>query len=103
MPRSLPNYVRNTVLWPLKMILRKHRREYVEAFVTRFYQLCLDRNPDAAGLDGLTDNLLNQIQTGADVANGFIYSQEFINKNTADDEYLTILYKAFFNREPDQR
>jgi len=74
----------------------------VEAFVTRFYQLCLDRDPDAAGLKGWTDNLLNKIQTGADVANGFIYSQEFINKNTTNDEYLTILYKAFFNRDPDQ-
>ena len=79
----------------------KNSRESVEAFVTRFYQLCLDRDPDAAGLEGWTDNLLNQIQTGADVANGFIYSQEFINKNTTNDEYLTILYKAFFNRAPD--
>ena len=37
-----------------------------------------------------------------DVADGFIYSQEFINKNTTNDEYLTILYVAFFNRAPDQ-
>ena len=28
--------------------------------------------------------------------------QEFINKNTTDAQYLTILYKAFFNRDPDQ-
>jgi hypothetical protein len=82
--------------------ITKAQKEAVEAFVTRFYQLCLDRNPDAAGLDGWTNDLLNQIQTGADVANGFIYSQEFINKNTTSDEYLTILYKAFFNRDPDQ-
>ena len=77
-------------------------RAQVEDFVSRFYQLCLDRDPDAAGLKGWTDNLLNQTQTGADVANGFIYSQEFINKNTSNEEYLTILYKAFFNRDPDQ-
>ena len=64
--------------------------------------MCLDRDPDAAGLQGWTDNLLNQVQTGADVAKGFIYSQEFISKNTSNDEYLTILYKAFFNRDPDQ-
>ena len=82
--------------------ITKAQREAVEAFVIRFYQLCLDRNPDAAGLEGWVNNLLNQIQTGAEVANGFIYSQEFINKNTTNDEYLTILYKAFFNREPDQ-
>ena len=36
------------------------------------------------------------------MANGFIYSREFINKNTTNNEYLTILYKAFFNRDADQ-
>jgi hypothetical protein len=77
-------------------------RKAVEDFVTRFYLLCLDRNPDPDGLRGWADNLLNQIQTGADVANGFILSQEFINKNNTNAEYLTILYKAFFNRDPDQ-
>jgi parallel beta-helix repeat protein len=82
--------------------ITKAQREAVEAFVTRFYQLCLGRDPDAEGLSGWANNLLNQIQTGADVANGFIYSREFINKNTSNDEYLTILYKAFFNRNPDQ-
>ena len=78
------------------------QKDSVESFVTRFYELCMDRDPDAAGLDGWTNDLLNQIQTGADVANGFIYSQEFINKNTTNDEYLTILYETFFNRDPDQ-
>ena len=82
--------------------ITKTQREAVEAFVTRFYQLCLDRDPDASGLEGWANNLLNQIQTGADVATGFIYSQEFISKNTTNEEYLTILYKAFFNRDPDQ-
>jgi hypothetical protein len=79
----------------------KSIREAVEAFVTRFYQLCLDRNPDQPGLDGWTDKLLSQIKTGAEVANGFIYSPEFLEKNTSNEEYLTILYKAFFNRDPD--
>ena len=74
----------------------------VTAFVARFYQLCLDRDPDPAGLEGWVNDLLNKIKTGADVAHGFIDSVEFINKNTTNDEYLTILYKAFFNRDPDQ-
>jgi len=73
----------------------------VEAFVTRFYQLCLDRDPDAAGLEGWTNDLLDQIRTGADVAEGFIYSKEFIEKNTTNSQYLEILYKAFFNRDAD--
>ena len=73
----------------------------VEDFVTRFYRLCLDRDPDSAGLEGWTNNLLNHIQTGADVAEGFIYSSEFIGKNTTNSQYLEILYKAFFDRDAD--
>jgi len=78
------------------------QREPVEAFVTRFYQLCLDRDPDPAGLTGWTNELLNQSLTGANVAEGFIYSTEFSVKGTANEEYLLILYKAFFDRGPDQ-
>ena len=78
------------------------QRGSVEGFVTRFYQLCLDRDPDAAGLEGWSNNLFEKVQTGTDVAYGFILSREFIDKNTTNDEYLTILYRAFFNRDPDQ-
>jgi parallel beta-helix repeat protein len=73
------------------------------AFVTRFYQQCLNRYPDKAGLEGWANDLLNKVRTGADVARGFIYSQEFIDKNSSNEEYLTILYHAFFNRDPDDR
>ena len=86
----------------VKLCQEETAEDLVRNFVTRFYQLCLDRDPDAAGLQGWTNDLLNQIKTGADVAKGFIYSPEFIAKNTTNAEYLTILYKAFFNRDPDQ-
>ena len=45
----------------------------VEDFVTRFYQLCLDRNPDSAGLDGWVSTLLAVTPTGSDVAYVFRY------------------------------
>ena len=45
--------------------------------------------------------MLSQIQTGADVANGFISSQEFQEKNTSNSDFLLLLYKAFLNRDPD--
>ena len=80
----------------------KDQRAGVEAFVSRFYQLCLEREPDDAGLDAWADSLRNQTHTGADVARGFIESVEFINKPTTNGEFLSILYEAFFNREPDQ-
>ncbi len=76
--------------------------EFSEAFVTRFYDLCLDRTPDPAGLAGWADALLSGADTGADIAQGFVFSKEFIAKGTSDSEFLLILYKAFFNRDPDQ-
>jgi hypothetical protein len=78
-----------------------HIRAEIEAFVTRFYQLCLDRKPDQAGLDGWVLGLLNGTLTGSDVAYGFVFSPEFIEKDTSNPEYLTVLYEAFFNRDPD--
>ena len=73
----------------------------IEAFVTRFYQQCLEREPDKAGLDGWVNGLKTCSKTGADVANGFIFSPEFINRSTTNEEFVTILYRAFFDREPD--
>ena len=73
----------------------------VEDFVTRFYQQCLDRDPDQDGLNYWVYSLIDGSRTGADVAKGFIFSQEFVNKNTSQEEYVTVLYKVFFNRQPD--
>jgi hypothetical protein len=73
----------------------------VAAFVTRFYQLCLQRDPDIAGLDGWVASLLSGANVGADVAEGFIFSQEFTRSIMSDEAYMRILYKAFFNRDPD--
>jgi len=73
----------------------------VTAFVTRFYQQCLDRAPDSAGLANWVNALLNHSISGATVANGFINSTEFVSKNLSNDAYLKVMYKAFFDREPD--
>ena len=76
-------------------------RANVEAFVTRFYQQCLSREPEQAGLDAWANALLDGSLSGADVAYGFIFSQEFINRNTSNEDFVTILYRAFLNREHD--
>jgi LCP family protein required for cell wall assembly len=75
--------------------------EQVQAFVTRFYVQCLGRQPDQDGLNEWVSRLLNGSKTGADVAHGFVFSEEFMSKNHTNDQFLTILYRAFFNREPD--
>ena len=81
--------------------IAKSQRQAVEAFVSRFYREVLERDPDPQGLKIWVDNLLNHIQTGVDIAYGFIFSSEFISRNTTNQQFLTILYTAFFNREPD--
>ncbi|MBM3705652.1 MAG: DUF4214 domain-containing protein, partial [Actinobacteria bacterium] len=73
----------------------------LEAFVSRFYQLCLDRQPDSAGLNSWVGDLLAGTKTGADVAKGFVFSKEFTDKNYDNSTFVTILYSAFFDREPD--
>ena len=73
----------------------------VENFVTRFYQQCLSREPDTAGLNGWVNDLNNGLKAGDTLAEAFVFSSEFQNRNTSNSEFLTILYKAFFNREPD--
>ncbi len=73
----------------------------VEAFVSRFYQLCLNRQPDSSGLNSWVQDLLTGRKTGADVAKGFIFSKEFTDKNYDNATFVRILYRAFFDREPD--
>lgn len=73
----------------------------IEAFVSRFYQLCLSRQPDSAGLSSWVTDLVTGKKTGADVARGFVFSKEFTDKGYDNATFVTILYRAFFDREPD--
>jgi len=75
--------------------------EQVQAFVTRFYVQCLNRQPDSGGLNEWVGRLMNGSKTGADVAHGFVFSEEFQANNHGNEAFLTILYSAFFNRQPD--
>src|SRR4030042_320732 len=82
-------------------ILSGGSAEQVQGFVTRFYVQCLERQPDTGGLNEWAGRLISGYQTGADVATGFILSEEFKAKNHSNEEFITILYRAFFNHEPD--
>jgi len=72
----------------------------VEAFVTRFYEECLGREPSQTEVDYWASRLESGQSTGADVAYGFVYSIEFQARALTNTEYLEVLYTAFFNRTP---
>ena len=71
-------------------------------FVVRLYRKALGRNYDEDGLNGWCSALINNIMSPEEIAaNGFLHSEEFINKNLSDEEYLKTLYRTFLDREAD--
>jgi hypothetical protein len=52
-------------------------------------------------LEGWVTGLLEGDLTGRHVAYGLVLSTEFLSNALNDEEYLQILYEAFFNRQPD--
>jgi len=77
--------------------------EKQRAFIRRFYQLVLDREPDAQGFDFWLSQLANSddSETAGEIARGFFESNEFKGRKTADGEFLDIAYRSFFDREAD--
>ena len=73
----------------------------IKSFVERFYQKVLDRESDADGFDYWTSKLIDGAETGGNIARGFFESDEFINRQTTDSEFLDIAYRSFFDREAD--
>ena len=75
--------------------------EKVTQFVTRLYNICLDRDPDAEGLDYWIEVLANRQSNGCKAAQGFVFSKEFKEKNYCNECYVKHLYRAFLGREYD--
>ena len=73
----------------------------VEAFVTRLYNICLEREPDASGFADWVSQLKSGSKTGIQVAKGFIFSKEFKDKNYCNTCFVKQLYRAFMGREYD--
>lgn len=72
-----------------------------EGFVARMYKFVLDREGDTDGVKYWTEQLSSLSKTGGEVALDFFESPEFKAKELEDEDYLKLLYKVFFNREPD--
>ena len=73
----------------------------IESFVKRMYTVALSREAETAGLNDWSSKLSNQEIDGAGIANGFINSAEFKNRNLNNNDYLDVLYRTFFDREAD--
>lgn len=81
-------------------ILPATQENLVRDFVYRLYQLTLGRTPAETEAMDWVNRLLNGSFTGAQVAEGFVNSDEYQRKNTSDTAYVEMLYQALMNREP---
>lgn len=77
--------------------------EQIKAFVVRLYQNTLGRTPDESGLNTWVELLASGQQTGAEVAYGFFFSDEFANKNLDNQQYIDILYQTMFGQAGDEQ
>ncbi len=69
-------------------------------FIERLYQNILGRHSDEGGMQSWRQAAASGA-TGADIASGFLYSPEFLNKPISNAEFIQILYRVFFDREAD--
>ncbi|MCQ2533536.1 MAG: DUF4214 domain-containing protein [Clostridia bacterium] len=73
----------------------------VGGFVDRLYTLTLGRKPDNSGYEYWVSQLKEGSIDGGTCAFGFLFSDEFTNKNVSNEEYVDTLYHVFFDRNPD--
>ena len=73
----------------------------ITAFVYRFYDRCLERKPDDSGLNYHVNRLATGQSSGSDLANSFVFSPEFTGRNLSNHDFIKIMYRVFFDRDPD--
>lgn len=73
----------------------------VTMFVWRCYKKVLGRDADVAGLNYWCEKIVTGAMGAGQVAYGFIFSEEFTNKNLNDVNYVKLLYEVFMDRQFD--
>ncbi len=74
----------------------------ISAFVKRFYQLILQREPVNNEEAGWVSKLMSQQMEVPEIAEGFFYSPEFLGRNLDTESIVRICYRTFLNREADR-
>lgn len=85
----------------IDLIESRDQNPGVTAFVSRLYNLALNRRPDVLGLNDWTNRLLTKKQTPKQVASGFVFSNEMKEKKLNDADFVTMLYNTMLNRAPE--
>jgi hypothetical protein len=96
---SVAGYGKNTGAVKLTWL----QKDKVYLFVERLYKLCLNREPDATGIENWTTRLKNGSRDGISAVYGFCFSAEMKRRNLSNAQFVEILYKAMMDRTPDSK
>ncbi len=83
------------------VILEDNKLLLHRQFVDRLYETILGRKADEAGRNDWSSKLYAGTETGASIVKKFLGSQEFLGRDTTDEEYIEVLYRAMFDRDAD--
>ena len=72
----------------------------VRQFVIRLYTDILGRNPDSVGLRDWHNRLTSHKETAAQVVYGFVFSEEYLDRNVSNSDYIKMLYRTILGRNP---
>ncbi len=75
----------------------------IQSFIKRNYTQFLGRNADTNGLKYWTNKLVSGQMTPAEVAKGFVFSNEFKNKNYTNEQFILKMYLGLFGRDADAK
>lgn len=76
-------------------------RPELNSFVALAYEGVLGRTPDKEGLVYWVNEIASG-KTASDMLTGFFDSDEVTSKNLSNEEFVTLCYRAFLLREPDE-
>ena len=74
----------------------------ITKFVARCYTEAMGRAYEPDGLEAWCKVIIEKSNTPKQVAQNFIFSAEFVQKDLSDEEYVKVLYRTFMGREADE-
>lgn len=86
----------------ITLLAARDQNEGVTRFVARCYRQALGREYETEGLESWCQVIISGNETPKQVAQSFIFSDEFQLKDLSNEEYVRILYRTFMDREADE-
>lgn len=90
--------IMNLPSWTIKA----KANEGVRGFVERLYTVILDRPGDKAGIEYWEDQILTSKATGAHVAVGFVFTDEYYKRNRSNGEFVNDMYNLVLGRDAEE-